>query len=186
MRRILGISLILLPLTFLAPVIGYADDSTETDLDPGLDFETYAASDFASAAPEVEIGVTDPAAVTTLKCLVKINNPHYSSGAPGVIAKMTYNCWGNTSGVLYLSGWLTRYSPGQTGPFTPQASNTGITRNVGPGATGTAYIPASTQPGLNCNVNHWYYGSGESVLVVGPLFKQGFVQSNTVHPQSCS
>lgn len=98
-----------------------------------------------------------------LNCTVTINNPHYSRGAKGVIAKIRYSCSGNTPGTISLSGHMNRWKPGQYGPFPSMGSNS-TTKAVGPGSSGTMYLPSASRNGIGCYESHRYKAYGKSTL----------------------
>lgn len=154
-----------------------------------------ALSSPAQAAPAEETSPTATLAITTsdgasltagvLSCDVTVDNPHYSTGAAGVIAKVRYTCTGNMSGTLGINANLYRYAPGTVGPYVPRASNN-VSRPVGPLAVGTVYVPAGGTSGILCNTSHWYYAAAFLTLSAGPSSNTGTVSSNTVHPSRCS
>lgn len=122
---------------------------------------------------------------TYISCTITVDNPHYSTGAAGVITKIRYTCSGTAAGTLQVNGNLYKYAPGTYGPYTPKASNN-QSRAVGPGASGTVYVPADSLPGINCNMSHWFYGTAFSTLSAGPSSGSGSTSSSTVHPSRCS
>lgn len=98
-----------------------------------------------------------------LNCTVSVNNPHYSRGAKGVIAKVRYTCSGNVKGTLSLSGYMNVWKPGQYGPYPTQGSNA-ETRAVGPGASGTMYLPHEDRNGIRCYGSRYYQAWAKSTL----------------------
>lgn len=153
---------------------------------------TLADSDFNDAptgsGPVTEFGFDFPRAiggVQWLRCSVWYNNPHYSPGAPGVIAKLRYSCVGNTDARLYAFRTIYRYRPSEAGPYEPKAE-IGDYTFVGPGSTGTLYVPDESQPGLNCNLQYWYFAKAYVSLVgISGGSNSGNVRSTTEHPQRC-
>lgn len=142
----------------------------------------------AAAVATLALGLqAAPANATTvatqyLACNVTIDNPHYSSGAPGVIAKVRYSCTGNTGGYLTVDAFIERHRQGEMGPYMADAQNLDVTRAVGPGSTGTVYVPAASQPGLPCYEAQWYHAWGSATLRAAGQVKSGSVSSGTVHP----
>lgn len=142
-------------------------------------------------APEKKQRGKDGASVSSaitareLTCDVAVNNPHYSTGAKGVIVKIRYTCSGNMSGQLLIDGKLYRYAPGTVGPYEPRATNK-ESRGVGPLAVGTVYVPDEGTPGIYCNLNHWYNAAAFITLTAGGSASSATVASNTVHPSRCS
>jgi hypothetical protein len=98
-----------------------------------------------------------------LNCQVSVNDPHYSKGAKGVIAKVRYTCTGNVKGSLSLSGYMNVFKAGQYGPFPSQGSNA-ETRVVGPGSAGTMYVPHQDRNGLRCYGSYYYQAFAKSTL----------------------
>lgn len=98
-----------------------------------------------------------------LNCAVTVNSPHNSRGAKGVIAKIRYSCSGNVNGTLSLSGYMNVWKPGEYGPYPPQGSNS-ATRAVGPGASGTIYLPDASRNGLRCYESRRYQAYAKSTL----------------------
>lgn len=155
---------------------------------------TVNESDAAGAdgiAPDATLTVELPTdglalpAAGSLVCNVTANNPHYSAGAPGVIAKIRYTCTGNISGTLGVNANLYRFAPGTTGPYVPRASNN-QSRPVGPLAAGTVYVPADSLPGIVGKLSDRYYAAAFLTPNAGPSSSTGSVRSNTVSPQKCS
>lgn len=144
----------------------------------------------ASAALLAPIAVSSQApaiaATLTLVCAVTVDNPHYSSGSNGVIAKVRYSCTGNTTGTLTISAYLESHAPGEYGPYYPDASNTGVQRAVGPGVSGTVYVPKAGLPGIPCRMTYWYDAWASTKLVAAGQTRSGTPSSNTVHPSRCS
>jgi hypothetical protein len=147
-------------------------------------------SSASSPAPETtQIVVSATAggagiAVTQLTCKVTMDIPHYSSGAPGVIAKVRYSCFGNSSGILGVNANLFMFAPGTVGPYVPRASNS-ENRPVGPGSTGTVYVPSVSLPGIACSVSQRYFADAFISLSAGPSSGTGYVKSNSGPPPYC-
>lgn len=55
------------------------------------------------------------------------------------------------------------FKAGQHGPFPPQGSNA-ETRAVGPGSTGTMYVPHQDRNGLRCYKGYYYQAFAKSTL----------------------
>ncbi len=147
--------------------------------------EPPAKSPNPSEGPQTLGGISLGGGTRSLTCNVTVDNPHYSNGAAGMIAKVKYSCMGNMSGTLRASGNIYRYKPGEYGPYAPRASNTGSAA-VGPLAASTLmYLPAAPG-GIHCNMNHWYYADAYLTLVAGPSANSTSVTSATVHPQKCA
>ena len=114
-------------------------------------------------------------------CYASVQNPHYSSGNGGVIAKPYWYCDGSHAGTVnsYL-GTLYR-CPTQPNPYAGESAWTGtygcsphrsvnsvqVPFNVGPGATVIRYIPANGQAGgtpgawwVACVRGYWSNGQG--------------------------
>lgn len=92
-------------------------------------------------------------AQTVVRCTVTADNPHYSSGAHGVIFKTRVTCDGD-SPVTFVG----HLSDGpQVGPLIPAASHS-ENRYVSKGVQNTFYVPQSGAQGLPCNPNLYYQG----------------------------
>lgn len=151
---------------------------------PVLVASGVAAASLLTSAPAGAVKVS--AGVRVINCAVTVDNPHYSKGAQGVIAKVRYTCTGNTTGSLRIDGYLTRYPSGQMGPYAPVRQNVGTVRSVGPGASGTVYIPADGTRGAACDMSDFYHAWSRATLTAEGQVKSGAPKSGVVHPTKCS
>lgn len=172
-----------------------ASDGTDADAEPARTtlsvgvFEPAArSSSRSSSRSSGSSALPDEEAIYKyLDCNFWVDDPHYSDTAPGVIAKVKYDCpTGNTSATLVTDAYIYRWKEGDIGPYSPRASNLNVTRTVSPGASGVVYVPARDQPGILCNLTHWYNGKGYLTLSYGPSVDSGWANSNTVHPRTCT
>jgi hypothetical protein len=105
---------------------------------------TVAASAFIAAPASATVVVT---------CVAVADNPHYSSGAGGVIFKTRVTCNGN-SPVTFV-GHLN--DGPQIGPLLQVAAHS-ENRYVTGGVQNTFYVPNTGTPGVPCNKNLYYQG----------------------------
>lgn len=123
------------------------------------------------------------AGLAFLSCYVTVDNPHYSFGANGVIAKVRYSCAGNTSGRLEFDAYLGRKSAVSTGDsYSVAASNIDVYRSVKNGSTGTVYVPAQTKSGVTCS-EYYYFKAWSNFKLTGVFQTQyGNESSGSVRP----
>jgi hypothetical protein len=124
------------------------------------------------------------ASTRTPNCSVTVDNPHFSKGAGGVIAKVRYLCTGNTNGALQIDAYIEGHSPREYGPYAPDASNT-LGTSVGPGSKGTVYVPREEESGLRCRVKYWYSAWAASTLTMAGQTIARTARSSYVHPKKC-
>ena len=120
-----------------------------TDKDGGLGTVTIAVNGAADSTEGVTAAALPPGA-----CTATINNPHYSSGAGGVIFKTRITCTVNAT--LELSGTLMEGT--QVGPG-PVVRSSVETRSQMGGVTTTWYTPLEGRAGAPCHRASYYWGS---------------------------
>jgi hypothetical protein len=106
------------------------------------------------AAATIVAAPTTAEAQAVVTCIAQADNPHYSSGARGVIFKTRVTCNGN-SPVTFV-GHLS--SGPLVGPLVIAAVHE-ENRVVSGGQKNTFYVPQDGQPGVRCNPNLYYQGS---------------------------
>jgi hypothetical protein len=108
-----------------------------------------------------------PNDATTITCVLKTNNPHYSSGAGGVIAKATTLCTVVGTPIpatVVVNGFMNIWKAGTYGPYPPVGENTNTYAPVPYDVTKTMYMPASSKPGLPCHAG--YKASAYATIVL--------------------
>lgn len=119
-------------------------------------------------------------------CNVTIDNPHFSSGAGGIIAKGRFSCT-DVPSTIHINGnrgtsfllWLCPNKPPKSESYlynpangcTPKGSNTDNVSATSSGTTYTRYVPPSSQGGAHGN-GWWiscstWYSSGPNGTDLG-------------------
>ncbi|HVV75896.1 MAG TPA: hypothetical protein VHC43_07655 [Mycobacteriales bacterium] len=110
--------------------------------------------------------------------MATIDDPHYSTGAPGVIVKIRTTCVGDVPTTLQVYGYLYQRPPGFIGPPQLAATNSKSYNFVGGTMTWTMYVPNGSVPGLPCHPKYKYSASmtgainGVQQFAVGPTVEK--------------
>lgn len=113
-------------------------------------------------------------------CNTAVDNPHFSVGANGVIAKTRVNCYGGTGRYDYVLKLFVCVNKPPAN-FNPKINNTGCTRKsltngtiyFTPTTSETRYIPESGQPGARGTgwwiaSNEWRVDFGNEITTLSP------------------
>lgn len=167
------------------PANARADESSSKEPSAPPSSKTWTLR-IEPSAPNIGPADLQPDSTTTtqvaalfLECNLTVEDPHYSSGASGVIFKIRYSCVGNTAGTLNVTGELYRWKPDNAyWQVNPRAMNV-VSRPVGPGVSGTVYIPPASANGIFCSLTNYYYGGGYATLHAGGPGDRTNLGSNT-------
>lgn len=178
----------------LRPTVTRSRDGRETiTIKPSTDGEALVitASVNEPAVNDSTNGLVSPLAavgnVKYIQCFLSADNPHYSTGAPGVIGKVKWNkCTGNHTMTLWLQASIFRAAPNTTGPWLRDINADVYT--LRPGSTGVHYVPERSKKGIYCNLSHVYWTEANYAVMssTNGTGQSGVFYSNFVNPQKCS
>lgn len=123
---------------------------------------TLSAMALTASALTAFVGGTTPANAAENNCSVSVDNPHYSNGANGVIAKVRVNCTGLRT-EYWVNGSLSRVPK-----VGPGLKVKGLSRDGGETLVPRIfYIPDRGENGDACSSSTYYQASGVITLENG-------------------
>lgn len=134
-------------------------------------------------AMTVLVGQMSGGTASAASCTTQVQNPHYSVGAGGIIAKSSFTC---TSGVTSYGYSLALYvctsnptgtDPASNAACTIKATNTNSFANPEPGKANILYVPPGNQSGVHGS--GWWIATNRWTVNSGP-YQKSFSQAMSI------